>query len=120
MNGIRALSIGCLLLLAGCGSDGGGQAGDQLGTPLGDRLVAEVDFPIPEVDLRVTASTMSDADLRRLTAALADLDGVAVSEADYGPRTIGLILDTGLAPGGRDRVEKRARTLPGVAGVSSG
>jgi hypothetical protein len=106
------------LLLTGCGSEATDDSVDE--NPSGEKIVAEVNFPLPHTDLRASAAPgMGDADLRRLAAALADLDGVAVTEADYGARSIGLVLEAALDDGARAGVARRAAGLPGVAAVAA-
>lgn len=116
-NVLAALVVGALLLI-GCGSDTDDEGFRE--NPSGEKITAEVDFPVNGTDLWVTAAqNSSDADLRRLAAALADLDGVAVTEADYGPRTVGIVFERDLSEAGRANVAERLTSLAGVASVSA-
>ncbi len=121
MSRHTTLFAGMLLVAlvgTGCGSDTGEDSVND--DPSGEKITAEVYFPVNGTDLWVTAAqNSSDGDLRRLAAALADLDGVAVTEADYGPRSVGIVFERDLGEAGRADVTEQLTSLAGVASVSA-
>ena len=111
LKALAAAAVSLAALMAGCGG------GAQEENASNQRLVAETDYPVAHYDLSATLKAgQSDADVRKLAAAIADLDGVAVSEADYGGRVIRVALEAGTTP---SQVSDRLASLPGVTAVKS-
>jgi len=113
---VLALLVAGALLLAGCGSGGAEDSVEE--NPPGEKIFAEADFPLPAADLRASPTEgISDADLRRLAAALADLDGVAATEADYRAHRIAVVFEAGLDGTVRGAVARRVAAVPGIASL---
>jgi hypothetical protein len=104
-------------VLVGCVA--GGEDQQARDDPAGGRLVTQVSFPLTGTDLRIRASVEGDTDLRRLTGAIAGLQGVAASEADYSERRVGVVLDEDLDDSTRSAVVERIAAIPGVESVTS-